>query len=172
MHLDPPIIGIHCGHLYLRKSSKIVATWCQMSSLKCTKFVFRWGEPFWGAYIYNALPEPYSFASGKTLLTYLLLIQWSGCCIAVKICNQPLIICSTDRKFLQNPHLKALQKTAFIVPRISSVTKPPQSGIAAIPDWGGFVELQQGLGHAIVPININRCMGHVLRHDGLLRDNY
>ena len=34
----------HCGHLILRKISKIGATSCQILRLKCTKFNFCWGS--------------------------------------------------------------------------------------------------------------------------------
>ena len=60
-----------------------------------------------------------------------ILIQWSGCWIAVKnLQSATSISCSADRSLLQKPYLKAVQKTVLIVPRNSAVTKPPQAGIA------------------------------------------
>jgi len=53
---------IHCGQLILRKISKIGATRCQISRLKCTKFDYRWGsapDPAGGAY--SAPPAPYLY---------------------------------------------------------------------------------------------------------------
>jgi len=50
---------IHCGHLILRKISKIGATRCQILRLKCNKFDYRWGsapDPAKGAY--SAPPDP------------------------------------------------------------------------------------------------------------------
>ena len=45
--------------LILRKIIKIVATRCQVLTLKCTKINFGWGsdpDPAWGAY--SASPDP------------------------------------------------------------------------------------------------------------------
>ena len=47
------------GQLFLSKIIKIVATSCQISTLKCTKFDFSWGsapDPAGGAY--SAPPDP------------------------------------------------------------------------------------------------------------------
>jgi len=63
----PPMSGIHCGQLILRKNSKIGATRCQILRLKCTKFDFSWGsapDPDGGAY--NALPDPLAVFKGLT----------------------------------------------------------------------------------------------------------
>jgi len=59
-------------------------------------------------------------------------IQCSGCWIAVKhLQSATSIICSTVRSLLQQKlYLKAVRKTALIVPRNSAVTKPSQAGIA------------------------------------------
>jgi len=53
--------------LILRKIIKIVATRCQILSLKCTKFDFHWGsalDPAWGAY--SAPPDSLARFKGPT----------------------------------------------------------------------------------------------------------
>jgi len=53
--------------LILRKIIKIVATRCQISRLKCTKFDFGWGsapDPARGAY--SAPPDPLAGFKGPT----------------------------------------------------------------------------------------------------------
>jgi len=54
-----PCSCTHSGQFILKKISKIGATRCQILSLKCTKFDFRWGsvqDPAGGAY--SAPPDP------------------------------------------------------------------------------------------------------------------
>jgi len=53
--------------LILRKINKFVATRCQILSLKCTKFDFRWGsasDPTGGAY--SAPPDPLDVLKGPS----------------------------------------------------------------------------------------------------------
>ena len=53
--------------LILRKIIKIVATKCQILTLKCTKIDFGWGsapDPAWGAY--SAPPDPLAGLKGPT----------------------------------------------------------------------------------------------------------
>jgi len=56
---------IRCGQLILRKISKFDATRCQILTLKCTKFDFRWGsapDPAGGAS--SARPDPLDVFKG------------------------------------------------------------------------------------------------------------
>ena len=55
------------GQLIIRKIIEIVATRCQILSLKCTKFNFGWGsapDPTGGAY--SAPPDPLAGFKGPT----------------------------------------------------------------------------------------------------------
>ena len=62
---------IHCGQLILRKISKLVATRCQILSLKCTKFDFHCSsvsipEPMGGGGLQNST-DPLVFYRGILL---------------------------------------------------------------------------------------------------------
>jgi len=58
---------IHCGQLILMKISKIGATRCQMSRVKCTKFDFRWGSaPDPAGRAYSAPPDHLAVFIGPT----------------------------------------------------------------------------------------------------------
>ena len=66
-------IGLCClnctkfGQLILRKIIEIVATRCQILSLKCTKFNFGWGSaPDSAGGVYSAPPDPLAGFKGPT----------------------------------------------------------------------------------------------------------
>ena len=54
------------GQLILRKIIEIVATRCQILSLKCTKFSFGWGSAPDPAAAYSAPPDPLAGFKGPT----------------------------------------------------------------------------------------------------------